>query len=227
MITDEDLLKNMGSKHVIFRLIDERRENAERTVMDEMSQAVHGGLTGPAGAQFNGLTTLIATAATTVGGINGAVETWWDNKRATSTGLLNLKDDVRDLYGSIVTKVPSNSRDGIVGVTTRAVFNELEDQLETHGRFTLSDTNPNSVSFGLETIKYNGRDIFWDEDAPSGTLKFANTNFLYLAVHPQRNFNTTEMKSPFDQEFSVAFIRFAGNLVSEFQAAQGVLSGIA
>jgi hypothetical protein len=123
-------------------------------------------------------------------------------------------------------KVRGPKQDGLVGVTTQAVFQELEDQLETHGRFTLAEKSANSVSFGLDTIFYNGVPIIWDNDAPANTFKFVNTNFLYLVVHPQRNFATTEMKSPFDAEFSVSYIRFAGNLVSEFGDAQGGLFSI-
>jgi len=224
MITEEDLFKNRGDKHRIFSLLDERRENAEATMQDNISQAFHGALSGVTGAQFNGLATLIPDAAGTVGGIDASAEAWWDVKRVASATNATLKEKIAELYGDIVIKVPAGKRDGILGLTTRAVFRELEDQLETHGRFTMaSDGSDKGLNFGLESISYNGRPIIWDEDAPAAKFKFMNTNFLKLVVAPDRNFSTTEMDSPFDAEFMVSFIRFAGNLVSNFQAAQGTI----
>jgi hypothetical protein len=226
MITEEDMFKNRGDKHRIFSLLDERRENAEMSMQDNISQAVHGGLSGPAGAQFNGLTTLIPDAAGTVGGIDASAEAWWDVKRVATATAANLKEKIAELYGDVVVKVPAGMRTGLVGITTRAIFRELEDQLETHGRFTMSDNDPTSISFGLESIHYNGRPIIWDDDAVASRFKFVNTNYLKLYVAPDRNFTTTETASPFDAEFMVSYIRFAGNLVSNFQAAQGTIASV-
>lgn len=225
--TDEDLDKNLGDKHRLHVLIDELIENAERSMDEKVSTALHGSNSTNA-KQMLGLGNFIASTAQTIGRIDSSVETWWDSQRVTSgVTALNLKRKIRSLINDVNQHVPAPQRDGIVAVTTQAIFEEYEDQVDDIARVTLDSATKERLGFGNADVIRHGRyPIIWDEQAAAQTFKVVNTNFLYLVVHPKRNFSVDPMRTPVDAHWSVSYIRLMGQLVSKFQNAQGGLFSV-
>lgn len=226
-ISDQDIDINAGDKTRLHNLLMELLENARRTLIDEFSLALHSDGTVP--GQLLGLEAIIPTTLrndTKIGGINPTNDSFWDVNRVNGS-LATLKNDMRKIYNQCIVKVPAPQRDGIIFVTTATIFEEYEDTLEDIARFMLSDARKESLGFGLaDVLSFKGKPVLWDDAAKADEVRCINTNFLRLFVHNKRNFSPDPARTFPDAHATVSYYRFMGQLTTNFQDAQGVITSV-
>ena len=85
-------LKNSGKEKMID-LLSSRVKNAEKTMMNGMSEDIYSDGTADGGKQIGGLKLLVATSTSsgTVGGINRATWEFWRNLARTGSHLLSKR----------------------------------------------------------------------------------------------------------------------------------------
>ncbi len=191
------------------------------------------------GKSMLGLQDIAAQASgTTLGGISGATNTWWENART----------DFNATYTSFVTKV-GDRYEGIIGmgvvwnncsegndhpnliVTSYTNYGFYEDIFESTGytRMVTSGarTGPN-FGIGAEgDITYRGAPVIPDRDCATDDMYLLNTKYLKLKVQAGLNFAKTPFKEPSNQMAKVAFVVVGLQLVTNHRARQGVLYDIA
>lgn len=224
-IPDTEIDLNQGDKHRLFALLAEKMEDAQLSIRDRLNRDL---LAAQSGTNLDGLATHITESAGSLGSINGATETWWDNYRVTS-GITHatLVAEMRTMYNTVNRSVSQADRKGIMFITSQDLAEEYEDQVEAFNQWMLT-AGQDEKGFGMaDVLPFKGKPIIWDEDMPeSDQVKLINTNFLRMVVHPKRKFSFGEMRTPIDAHASTAHGRFYGNLVSSSRRVSGGLFNI-
>lgn len=227
-ISGLEMLQNSGEEAII-PLLEKRVDNAERTLMNNISLDVYSDGTADNGKQIGGLQLLVADDPTTgtVGGINRASWSFWRNQvlDISNAGLgtastSNIQTAMNRLY--LACSRGNDAPDLIVADNT--MFRLYWESLQAIQRVT-SDKEANA---GFNTIKYMNADVVFDGGlgggAPANKMYFLNTNYLYFRPHKDRNFVPLEPdRFSVNQDAMVKLMAFAGNLTMSNASLQGVL----
>ena len=109
---------------------------------------------------------------------------------------------------------------------TQTVHEALEALIAPRVRY---EQNPSGgADAGIDTLKFRGAEVVFDDYAPSGTMYMLNSAHIMLFVHGKANFAMSDegFQKPIDQDALVANILFQGNLAVNNRRKLGVLSGI-
>lgn len=265
---------NQG-REAIFNLLQVKKDQATATAKEMLSSAVligklSSGATGNLN-QFVRATGRIDPSAqgpyplpalvdasparsVTIGEVNGATETWWQNKAlaATATTLAGLRQNMLRIYQQC-------SR-GVGGEPDIVLSDELSWQvyyngLETKERYIVADQRTIDVLGGSRDsmIMYRNAVTIWDEYVPDvgtttatpenyftdeeigtylqsgthGTMFFLNSNTFEYVVHPQADWTMTPFLSPVNQpDSSTAAMLWMGQMVINSRRKNGVLYDI-
>lgn len=237
-------LQNAGEAQV-FDLLKTKIKIAEMSLRQWLAEKlVATSTTKDPVRDFLGLDELIEDVAgssqSTIGGIDAAVETWWRNYYAdtsgtalsTSTSLLN-----KYLGAAYLSVTKGLSKPDLI-LTDQVMFQRYEDDNRQYLR--LMDTK--LMDIGFDNIKFKGATMMWDENVPSGTnitggagtpgtsasgvdhlFYFINSEYLGITLHARRNFVMTPFVTPYDQDAQVAQILLAGNTTRCNSRFQGVI----
>jgi hypothetical protein len=82
---------------------------------------------------------------------------------------------------------------------------------------------------GFDSLKYMSADVVLDGGygggAPTNSMYFLNTDFIFFRPHTRRNFAPIgEKRFAVNQDASVELIGFAGNMTTSNRRLQGVLA---
>jgi len=115
--------------------------------------------------EIDGLKRLVSGAATYVGEIDAATETWWDNKRIAVSGALtaNLEEIQKGLNLVRLEGATPSLMLTSLGIQ-REIYSNLQDQVR------YMDPNTYNFASGFKTLEYAGMPVVSDIDAPYGTL---------------------------------------------------------
>jgi len=226
-------LKNMGEFEVID-LVASRVRNGEKSLNDLVAQASYSDGTGSGGKQMHGLQLLIISAPTTgtVGGISRVDNTFWRNQVATVT-----------MSATSVNIATFNPSEFMRGLNTLAIActrgSDRPDLYVADGigyRFYLESLQPiqritdeTLGGYGFTNLKYFGvgsnADFVLDNGyCPAKTVYALNTDYIYLRPHPDRNFVPFGGdRIPVNQDATVRFLGFAGNLCVSNMSLQGIV----
>jgi hypothetical protein len=223
-----ELRMNSG-KEAMFNLVTQRRENALRTAVNQFSLDVYS--SGALSEQINGLQNLIQTNGQgTVGGIDSATWTFWQNQFREATGTNTaatltvansavLLGDMNRLW--LQTSRGTDNVDLIV--MSHDFYSLYEVGQQDKQRYTDADL----ANAGFTTLKYKTADVIFDDNANFGTASetayFLNTNYLYLVQHREAAWTPDAEKKPTNQDAVVVPIYWMGNLVCTNRALQGRL----
>ena len=184
-------LQNRGKYQIINQMTIEM-DTAKRECTDQLEQQLFGN---GAGDDINGLANVIVAAATgsrgTLGGVDSAVKTWWENQSVSLSGLkpsVWLDKRMRTMLNDCSKGMKTDRPDTFV--TTQDIYETIEDNtLEQHRIYnkTLGDAQ-------FEIIEFKGKPIIWSEHAISGRLDVLNTNYIKLVIDPAANFDLTSWK---------------------------------
>jgi hypothetical protein len=225
-------LKNMGESEVID-LVAGRVRNGEKSLYDLVSAAAFSDGSGSGGKQMHGLGLFVVTAPSTgvVGGINRASNTFWQNKTgsvAFSTPInlvtTNPPDFLRAINSLAIACTRGSDRPDLY-IADAIGYTRYLEALQPIQRIN----SPEMAGAGFTALKYYGvgSDADFVLDNGYGTTKTVyalNTSYIYLRPHPERNFVPFGGdRIPVNQDATVRFLGFTGNMCASNCALQGNL----
>jgi hypothetical protein len=226
VVSGLELLQNNG-KEKIIDLVEQRQTVAESTMVNRMSEGIYSDGTGYGGKQITGLLAAVPTNPTTgvYGGIDRATWTFWRNQALAAghaAAPATIQADMNTLWASLVR---GSDRPDLI-VTDQIPWAAFTASLQTLQRFTDSD----KADLGFPSISYMGADVVLDGGiggfAPTKTMWFLNTKYIYLRPHTDRNMVPIDprRRAPINQDAEVMLIGWAGALTCSGAQMQGVLT---
>lgn len=227
-ISGLEQIQNSG-KEVVIKLLAKRIQNGFKTLRNNIAVDCYSDGTASGGKQIGGLQLLVAAAPTsgTVGGINRANWTFWQNQKyagvadgGAAVSATNIQSYMNRLYLKLVRG--ADKPDLIVADNN--YYGYYLSSLQTIQRVT----SDKMASAGFTSLKYMGSDVVLDGGygggAPVDKMYFLNTDYIYLRPHSQRNFTQIggDRINP-NQDAIVNLIGWAGNMTISNSFLQGVL----
>lgn len=119
--------------------------------------------------EIDGLAKLISTAANTVGGINGATNTFWQNI-ADTAGTAVTHDRLMQLFNRV----------RIAGGEVSALYTSFGVQRDFYNTFqaNIRYVEPMKLSGGFQTLEFMGKPLIADVDAPYNRVFAVDERFL-------------------------------------------------
>lgn len=229
VISGLEEIQNSG-KSAIINLLGSRIKNAERTMMNKISEGIYSDGTGDGGKQIGGLQLLVADDPTsgTVGGIDRATYTFWRNE-ATVSGTAATTSNIQERMNTLATSVVRGTDASDLIVADTAYYNLYLGSLQAIQRITTEDMG----GAGFNSLKYFGAgksaDVVLDGGkggaAPTNTMYFLNTDYIHFRPYAGRNFNYEEKdREAINQDAIVRLNLFAGNMTLSNASLQAVLT---
>ena len=228
-----DKLRNQGEMAKV-NLITSRVKNSEKSLADLVCQAAYSDGTGSGGKQLHGLALFVVTAPTsgTVGGIDRALNSFWQNKTQTVTvasDVINIATTNPSSYLAALNSISISCTRGTdrpdLYVADAIDYKAYLESLQPIQRIT----NTDMAGFGFTSLKYFGvggnADFALDNGyAPTRTTFALNTDYIYLRPHPDRNFVPFGGdRIPISQDGTIRYIGFTGNMCASNLFTQGRL----
>ncbi len=237
-------LQNAGAERVID-LLEKRIENAEKTMMNGMAYDVYSD--GTTAGQINGLQALVSTTPTsgTIGGIDRATWTFWQNIKYSATtdgGAAATSANIQTYMNRVIVQLVRGNQGPDLIVADNNLYRYFLESMQAIQRVT----SPESARLGFSSLEYtaSGRSITVVLDggfqgystdsanygipsggAPSNTMYFLNTDYIYYRPHSSRNMVPLEPdRFSMNQDAMVKLIGWAGNMTISNSRLQGVLT---
>ena len=216
-------------KEAIIELLGSRIKNAEKSLMNTVASDIYSDGTADGGKQINGLQALVSKTPTsgTVGGINRATWSFWQNKASSPAGTpttSTIQGRMNDLALQLVRG--TDSADLIVADSIYYGF--FLGSMQLIQRITSEE----DASLGFTSLKYYGAgkaaDVVLDGGqggaCPASTMYFLNTDYIHFRPHAKCNFVPLGGdRFATNQDAMVKLIGFAGNMTLSNASLQGVL----
>lgn len=228
-ISGLEMLQNSGRAAVID-LLEGRILNGEKTLVNNVALDCYSNGTADGGRQIGGLQLLVATTPTnTVGGINAgsSVGTFWQNTAfsASSNGgsaatAANIQDYMNRVW---VQQVRGADAPDLI-VADNNYWRFYLESLQSIQRISSDEM----AQAGFTSLKYMQADVVLDGGvgggAPTNSMFFLNTDYIYFRPHEDRNFAPFgEDRFAVNQDAMVRLIGFAGNMTVANRRLQAVL----
>jgi len=231
-ISGPEMLQNSGKEQMID-LIATRVEVAQARLANKIDSDLHGDGTGNGGKALVGLAAIISTTpASTVGGIDGATWTFWQNGSYTGTGITGAALTTSTIQQAMNTvalsRVRGNDRPDLIyaGSTAYALY---LGSLQTIQRIT----DEKMGAAGFTAIKYYGSGGSADVVLGGGIggnqtatrMDFINTKYLKFRPHKDRNFVAIGGdRQAVNQDAIVRLMGWSGALTTSGRQFQATLS---
>lgn len=228
-ISGLEQLQNSGEEAII-NLLASRIRNAEKSLMNGIALDIYSNGTADGGKQIGGLQLLVSKTPTsgTVGGIDRATWTFWQNKATvagTPTTAANIQERMNAMALSLVR---GTDRPDLI-VADGNYYGHYLASLQAIQRITSEDM----AGSGFTSLKYFGHggsaDVVLDGgqggNCPTNTMYFLNTDYIHFRPHKDRNFTPIgDDRFAVNQDAMVKLIGFAGNMTLSNASLQGVIS---
>jgi hypothetical protein len=222
-------LQNSG-EDAIIDLLASRITNAEKTMMNGIAADIYSDGTADGGKQIGGLQLLVSKTPTsgTVGGINRATWSFWQNK-ATVSGTAATAANIQERMNTMALSLVRGTDKPDLIVADGNYYGFYLSSLQAIQRIT----DPELAGAGFTSLKYYGHggaaDVILDGgvggNCPTNTMYFLNTDYIHFRPHAQRNFTPIgDERYAVNQDAMVKLIGFAGNMTLSNASLQGVLS---
>lgn len=223
-----------GGELATINLIASRVKNTEKSLMDLVAQASYADGTGFGGKQLHGMGLFVVASPTTgtVGGIDRAANTFWRNKAGTvaMATAVNLVTTNPPAFLTALNQLAIDCTRGTdrpdLFVADSIGYQRYLESLQPLQRIT----NTDMAGYGFTALKYFGvggnADFVLDNGyCPTKTVYAINTDYLYLRPHPDRDFVPFGGdRIPVNQDATVRFVGFTGNITASNLFLQGVLT---
>lgn len=239
-ISGLEMLQNNG-KEAIIDLLESRIGNAERTFMNSLSADAYSD--GTASGQITGLQALVASSPTsgTIGGIDRASWTFWQNiaySAVTNGGAAATSANIQRYMNNVALRLVRGNEGPDLIVADQTYYQLFLESMQAIQRVT----DEKSAGLGFTGLKYYGAgrsvDVVLDGGfqgfstdpggvggAPSSTMYFLNTNYLFYRPHRDRNMVPLDPdRFSVNQDAMVKLIGWAGNMTLSNARLQGVLT---
>lgn len=218
-------VQNVG-KEAIIDLLEARIKNAQRTMKNNITNGLYSDGAGTGGKQIGGLQLLVADTPTsgTVGGINRANFSFWQNKSfdcttdgGAATTAANIQQYMNTLYLECVRG--ADKPDLILADSTKyALFWASLQAIQRVNDSKMAEA-------GFQAVKFAGADVVYEDATgiPAGNMYFLNTDYIMLRYAPRRLFKPLERVQSINQDAIAQLILFAGNMTVSNCSLQGVM----
>lgn len=226
-ISGLEQLQNAG-KEKILDLLENRIDIAEKSMQNQIAAACYADGTGNGGKEIGGLQLLVADAPTsgTVGGINRATWSFWQNKMRDSSdnsvtmSATTIQSEMNTMYASLIR---GTDRPDLI-ITDQNLWLFYMASLQSIQRIT----NDNLGQAGFTNLKYMDADVVLDGgqggNCPANHMYFLNSDYICYRPHAERNMvvmGGERMNT--NQDAITKLIGWAGNMTLSNAALQGVL----
>jgi hypothetical protein len=221
-------LQNSGPEQMID-LLESRVENAEQTMMNNMSADIYSDGTADGGKQIGGMQYLVADTPTSgiVGGINRATWSFWQNQyydATTDGGAAATSANIQKYMNTLWLRCSRGTDHPDLLVADNNYFSAYWESLQAIQRVTTAE----QADAGFQTLKFMGADVVFDGgyggDAPTNHMYFLNTNYIFWRPHANRNMVPLNPdRFAVNQDAMVKLIAVAGNMTMSNAFLQGVL----
>jgi hypothetical protein len=220
-------LMNSGPEQMID-LLESRIGNAERTMKNQMANAVYGDGTADGGKSLGGMQLLVAdNGQGTVGGINSATWNFWRNIQFSSVAdggaAATSANIISYMNRTWLQLVRGTDRPDLI-VADNNYYRLYMEALLPQQRFMSAEM----AQAGFENLKYMSADVVFDGGiggaAPVNHMYFLNTDYLYMRPHSRRQYTSLSPdRFSTNQDAMVKLIGWAGNMTTSGRKFQGVL----
>jgi len=224
----EEDIQNVGAEAKI-NLVEAKVKNAEKSLMNRLITDIFLDGTGNGGKNIGGLALIVPddpTGATTVGGIDPSVWTFWQSKRYRGVADGGAPVSAANIKKYLTAAKLAVKRNG-EGPDYCSMDNEYYSYLSEALQAIQIISSTKTAEGGFETLKFQGMDCYPDEGANGGATGahawLLNTNYLYLRYAEKRNFSPVTPRNLTKQDGTVKGIFWAGNLTCSNRSLQNVL----
>jgi hypothetical protein len=230
-ISGLEQLQNSGEEAIID-LLESRIKNAEKTLVNNIALDCYSDGTADGGRQIGGLALLVSTTPTTgvVGGIDASttIGAFWRNTKfsaLTDGGAAATSANIQSYMNRIyVQQVRGTDKPDLL-VADNNYFRLYLESLQAIQRITSNDMG----EAGFDSLRYMSSDVVLDGGvgggAPTNTMYFLNTDYIYFRPHTERNFAPIgDDRFAVNQDAMVKLVGFAGNMTVSNRRLQAVLT---
>ncbi len=229
-ISGLEMLQNAGEEQIID-LLESRIENAELTLTNNIALDCYSDGTADGGRQIGGLALLISKTPSTgtVGGIDASttIGSFWRNiafSALTNGGAVATSANIASYMNQVYLQLTRGTDKADLIIADNNYFRLYLESLQSIQRIQSSEM----ADAGFDTLKYMGSDVVLDGGvgggAPTNTMYFCNTNYVFFRPHTERNFTPLgDDRFAVNQDAMVKLIGFAGNMTTSNRRLQGVL----
>jgi len=220
-------LQNSG-ENALIDLLESRIENAEGTMMNNLSSDLYSDGTASSGKQIGGLQLLVAdTGLSTAGGINSSTWSFWANKiydfSAEAGAPTPSATTIQAAMNTLWLRTKRGNDTAKLIVADDIYYQYYWSSLQANQRFA----DEKMASAGFDNLKFMGAKVVPDgassAQAPASHMYFLNTDYLKFRPHRDRNMSPSEDRYSTNQDAMVKLILWAGNLCCSNRALQGAM----
>lgn len=211
--------KNEGPEGVI-RLAQAKMNNAEMTAAETFEDMFFNGTGSSTGFSWSGskewigLASIVGTTST-VGGINGTTETWWQSYVDTASEALSLTK-LSNGYNSVSYGADKCDFE----VTTQVLYEKYEALLQNNQRFT----DANTGKAGFDNLMHKSGVVVWSDYTPSGEWYFLNSRHVKLTVLDGEWMKWKGFIQPYDKDAEYGMILCYGAFTTDGRRYLGKLT---
>lgn len=220
-------LQNAGKERVI-ELVESRVGNAERTFKNNISADMYSDGTANGGKQIGGLQLLVADAPTTgtVGGINRATWSFWQNQLldASVEGAAASATNIQKYMNTLWLRCARGPDYPDLIIADNEYYQLYWESLQAIQRITQENTG----EAGFMSLKFQNADVVYDGgyggNAPASHMYFLNCDYIHWRPHKDRDMvplNPDRFAT--NQDAVVKLLAFAGNCTMSNAFVQGVM----
>ena len=210
-------IKNSGKERVI-NLIASRIKNLEKTLKNRLATAMYADGTTDT-KSLGGLSYLVQddpTSSSTVGGINQATYSFWQNQY-TAAATITSSNILASMNTLWINCIRGTDKPDFC-VTDSTLYTAFEAALQQYQRFS----DASEAEAGFEALKYKTADVFYDDQCTAKRFYMLNTDYLFLRPHPDRQFVPLMERQSINQDACVTPVVWAGNITCSNRSLQGV-----
>jgi len=225
ILSHREMFQNSGEPEQIDHL-SAKSQAAEMTLRDLMGTGLFSdGTTNT--KLIDGLNAVVNTTGTYPsggGGINRAVETWWQaGFRLANPAVIGQLTAANALafFQAGVGALTQQPNSPTMIVVSQAIFDMAMRSFNIAGSSQYFE-DPGLASLGFETIMFRRIPIVVDSHSTADSTWFLNENFLQLYTLQDENFKFEPYRKPINQKVYVGYIFWTGNLICNNPRFQGV-----
>lgn len=218
-------IQNVGKEQVID-LLEARIKNAQRTMRNNITNGMYSDGTGTGGKQLGGLQLIVADVPTsgTVGGINRANFSFWQNKAydaSTDGGTAATSSNIQTYMNRLYLKTSRGTDHTDLILADSLYYALFWASLQAIQRVTDSKL----AEAGFQSVKFAGADVVYEDNTgmTASHMYFLNTDYIFLRYATRRLFKPLERVQAINQDAIAQLITFAGNMTCSNCSLQGVL----
>lgn len=216
MITGEEIDANSGPEAAV-NLTEARLQQVMRTMAKDLNAMLYADGTGNSNKDLLGLAALF-DQDNTYGGIDRSdvANAWW-LAHTTAVGGAFDEADLRHEYNSVVDGAEKATHI----ITTQEGYESYEGLIQD----TIRHEDTELGDAGFDSLMFKSTPMVFDRDVQDGVVYFLNMDHIELVSNNNRWFSPSEWRFPVNQDAQYKNIISSGNLVTDFAALQGQLTG--